>query len=89
MKLVPENVIKLARGSLNNIFKDSFHEILSEQLTHDRSYISQIEMVSYQFGLANQIALISKFIISLTILEGISVSGTGDVACLVRTSMIQ
>ena len=29
----------LAKGSLNNIFQDSFNKILSQQLTHDRSYI--------------------------------------------------
>ena len=32
--------IKLDKGSLNNIFQDSFNKILSQQLTHDRSYIS-------------------------------------------------
>ena len=32
--------IKLAKDSLNNIFQDSFNIILSEQLTHDRFYIS-------------------------------------------------
>ena len=35
-----KNVIKLAKGSFNNIFQDSFNKTLSEQLTHDRSYIS-------------------------------------------------
>ena len=30
-----------AKDSLNNIFQDSFNKILSQQLTHDRSYISQ------------------------------------------------
>ena len=34
--------MKLAKGSLNNIFQDSFNKILSQQLTHDRSYISSI-----------------------------------------------
>ena len=34
---VLENIIKLAKGSLNNIFQDSFNKILSQQLTHDRS----------------------------------------------------
>ena len=34
-----KNVIKLAKGSLNNIFQDSFDKILSLQLTQDRSYI--------------------------------------------------
>ena len=38
MKLVLKNVIKLARGSLNNIFQDESNKILSKQLTHDRSY---------------------------------------------------
>ena len=37
-----KNVIKLAKGSLNNIFQDSSNIILSQQLTHDRSYISVI-----------------------------------------------
>ena len=36
-----KNVIELAKGSLNNFFQDSFNEILSQQLTHDRSYMSQ------------------------------------------------
>ena len=40
MKPVLKNVIKLAKGSLNNIFQDSFNIILSQQLTHDRSYVS-------------------------------------------------
>ena len=32
---------KLAfKGSINNIFQDSFNKILSKQLTHDRFYIS-------------------------------------------------
>ena len=30
----------LAKGSLNNIFQNLFNKILSQQLTHDRSYIS-------------------------------------------------
>ena len=38
IKLVLKNVIVLAKGSHNNIFQDSFNEILSQQLTHDRSY---------------------------------------------------
>ena len=38
-----KNVIKLAKGSLNNIFQDSFNKFLSQQLTHDRSYISSTE----------------------------------------------
>ena len=29
----------LLKGSLNNIVQDSFNKILSQQLTHDRSYI--------------------------------------------------
>ena len=29
------------KGSLNNIFQDSFNIILSQQFTHDRFYISQ------------------------------------------------
>ena len=36
-----KNIIKLAKDLLNNIFQDSFNIILSQQLTHDRSYISQ------------------------------------------------
>ena len=38
IKLVLEKGIKLAKGSINNIFQDSFYNILSQQLTHDRSY---------------------------------------------------
>ena len=45
IKLVLKNVIKLAKSSLKNIFQDSFHEILSQQLTHDRSYIYFIYIV--------------------------------------------
>ena len=40
IKLVLKNVIKVAKGLLNYIFEDSFNKILSQQLTHDRSYIS-------------------------------------------------
>ena len=40
-----KNVIKLAKGSLNNIFQDSFNKILSQQITHDRSYISVFDRV--------------------------------------------
>ena len=39
--LILKNVINLAKGSLNNIFQNSFNKILSQQLTHDRPYISQ------------------------------------------------
>ena len=39
IKLVPKNVIKFAKGSLINIFQDSFNKILSQQLSHDRSCI--------------------------------------------------
>ena len=42
IKLVLKNVIKLAKGSLKNIFQDSFNIISSQQLTHDRSYISRL-----------------------------------------------
>ena len=38
-----KNVIKLAKGSLNNIFQDSFNKILSHQLTHDRSFMNVFE----------------------------------------------
>ena len=34
---VLKNVIKLAKGSLNNNFQDSFNKISSQQLTHDKS----------------------------------------------------
>ena len=37
-----KNVTKLAKGSLNNIFQDSFNKILCQQLTHDGSYIYHI-----------------------------------------------
>ena len=43
MKLVLKNVIKLAKGSLNNIFQDSFNKILSQQLTHEKSYVSLVK----------------------------------------------
>ena len=43
VKLVLKNVIKLAKGSPNNIFQDSFNIVLSQQLTHDRSYISTVD----------------------------------------------
>ena len=29
-------------GSLNNIFQDSLNKILSQQITHDRSYMSYV-----------------------------------------------
>ena len=32
-----KNVIKGAKGSLNNIFQDSFNKISFHRLTHDRS----------------------------------------------------
>ena len=48
-----KNVIKLAKGSLNNIFQDSFNIILSQQLTHDRSYISSNTYIN----LANTVTL--------------------------------
>ena len=44
-KFVFKNVINLAKGSLNNIFQDSFNIILSQLLTHDRSYISSYSAV--------------------------------------------
>ena len=34
--------VKLAKGSLNNILQDLFNIILSQQLTHDRSYVMVI-----------------------------------------------
>ena len=43
IKLVLKNVIKLIHGLLNNIFQDSFNTILSQQLTHDRSYITHYQ----------------------------------------------
>ena len=33
------------KGSLNNILQDSFNKILSQQLTHDRSYYTQQKKV--------------------------------------------
>ena len=39
VKLVLNNVFKLAKGSFNNIIQDSFNKILSHKLTHDRSYM--------------------------------------------------
>ena len=38
--LVLKNIIKLTKGSLNNIFQDSFNKILSQQLTHNILYLS-------------------------------------------------
>ena len=52
-KLVLKNVIKLAEGSLNNIFQDSFNKILSEHLIHDRSYISCLKDPSHHDVLVN------------------------------------
>ena len=43
-----KNFIKLAKGSFNNIFQDSFNKILSQQLTHDRSYIYSNPCVVYR-----------------------------------------
>ena len=40
-----KKVIKLTTCSLNNIIQDSFSKVLSEQLTHDRSYISHNSFV--------------------------------------------
>ena len=34
-----KNGFKLAKGSLNNIFQDSLNKSLSQQLSHDRSYM--------------------------------------------------
>ena len=42
IKLILKNVMKLAKGSLNNILQDSFNEISSQQLTHEKSYISKL-----------------------------------------------
>ena len=42
IKVILKNVIILAKGSLNNIFQDSFNKILFQQFTHDRSYISHM-----------------------------------------------
>ena len=39
IKLVLKNVMKLAKSSLDNIFRDSFNKILSQQLIHDRFYL--------------------------------------------------
>ena len=36
----PENGIKLPKDSLYDSFQDSYYKILSQQLTHARSYIS-------------------------------------------------
>ena len=37
-----KNVIELAEGSFNNIFQDSVHKILTQQLTPESSYIFNI-----------------------------------------------
>ena len=47
MKLVLKNFIKGAKGSLNNIFQDSFDKILSQQLTYI-SYISSSYLPFYR-----------------------------------------
>ena len=39
-----KNVIRLAKGSLNNIFQGTFNNILSQQLTHDKSYIYHLNV---------------------------------------------
>ena len=44
LKLSIKNVIKLAKGSLNNIFQDSFNKIKSQQLTHDRAFMYETEL---------------------------------------------
>ena len=49
LNFVLKNVIDLAKGSLNNIFQDSFNIILSQQLTHNRSDIS-FQFDSPEFG---------------------------------------
>ena len=44
--------MKLAKGSFNNIFQDSFNKILSQQLTHDRIlYISDSSVVQRETNL--------------------------------------
>ena len=48
IKLVLKNVIKLSKGSLNNIFQDPFNKILSQQLTHDTFYISDMPLKNGQ-----------------------------------------
>ena len=51
IKFVLKNVIKLAKGSLNNIFQDSFNKILSQQLTYDRSYVCcflRMKMIAFR-----------------------------------------
>ena len=40
IKRVLENVIKRAKGSLNNIFQDKFNKILSQQSTDVRFFLS-------------------------------------------------
>ena len=42
IKLILKSIVNLAKGSLNNTFQDSFDKILSQQLTHDRSYIFSV-----------------------------------------------
>ena len=44
-----KNVIKLVKSSHNNIFIDSFNKILSQQLTHDRSYILHITTILHRY----------------------------------------
>ena len=49
IKLILKKDIKLATGSLNNIFQDLFNKILCQQSTHDRSYMSVVTMCSEGF----------------------------------------
>ena len=67
------NVIKLAKVSLNKIFQDSFDKILSQKLIHDRSYISQNSESEKKKIMRNddenclskiKICIVAKFLIS-------------------------
>ena len=44
-----KNIIKLAKGLINDIFQDLFNKILFQQLTHDRFYISGMTNVYLPF----------------------------------------
>ena len=48
IKLVLLNIIKHAKGSLDNIFQDSFNKTLSQQLTHVKSYFYQNKLFNPQ-----------------------------------------
>ena len=76
----------LAKGSLNNVFQDSFNTISSLQLTHDRSYISQLwnsligGFATCNFGPCD----VKMDVISSTLLKSLHIlNGASDLHCTV------